>query len=134
MLGVDHGQVRVGLAISDPDGRIASPMTTYTRQSREADRRYFVELVAREQVAQLVVGLPLHLAGHEGEKAAEARAFGKWLAEATSLPVFFWDERYTTVEAERSLLEAGLTHKKRRARRDRIAAQLMLQSYLDAGT
>jgi putative Holliday junction resolvase len=77
--------------------------------------------------------LPVHLSGHEGAKAAEARAFGKWLAEATGLPVAFFDERFTTVEAENFLLAAGLTNKRRKERRDRVAAQILLQSYLDAG-
>jgi putative Holliday junction resolvase len=81
----------------------------------------------------VVVGLPVHLDGREGVKAVEARAFGRWLAEVTDLPVVFWDERFTTVEAESALWSAGLTHKKRRARRDRVAAQIMLQAYLDAG-
>jgi putative Holliday junction resolvase len=80
-----------------------------------------------------VVGLPVHTDGREGTKAAEARAFGAWLGEVTGLPVVFWDERFTTVEAESALWQAGLTHKKRKERRDRVAAQLMLQAYLDAG-
>ncbi|HMC88315.1 MAG TPA: Holliday junction resolvase RuvX, partial [Gemmataceae bacterium] len=78
-------------------------------------------------------GLPVHLSGHEGQKAQEARRFGKWLGETTGLPVIFWDERFTTVEAEQALLSAGLTKKRRQARRDRVAAQILLQSYLDAG-
>ncbi len=80
-----------------------------------------------------MIGLPVHLNGAEGAKAAAARAFGAWLAETTGLPATFWDERYTTVEAESALWAAGLTHKRRRARRDKVAAQILLQAYLDAG-
>jgi putative Holliday junction resolvase len=133
LLGVDYGSVRVGLAVSDPDRKIAFPLETYTRRDRERDAAYFRELAAREEVGGLVVGLPVHTDGREGRKAAEARAFGRGLAEATGLAVVFWDERFTTVEAESALWEAGLTHKKRKARRDRVAAQILLQAYLDAG-
>lgn len=133
LLGVDFGTVRVGLAISDAERRIASPLATYTRQGRQQDERFFERLVAAEEVGSLVVGLPVHLDGREGQKAKEARAFGKWLAETTKLPIVFWDERFTTAEAESHLWEAGLTHKRRKERRDRVAAQILLQAYLDAG-
>jgi putative pre-16S rRNA nuclease len=133
LLGVDYGDVRVGLAVSDPDRKIAFPLATYERQGRERDADYFRALVREEQVEALVVGLPVHLSGHEGAKAAAARAFGTWLGEVTGLPVAYWDERFTTVEAEAALWAAGLTHKKRKARRDRVAAQILLQAYLDAG-
>lgn len=133
LLGVDFGSVRVGLAVSDADRRIASPLATYRRRDREQDARYFRQLVEEEEIAQLVVGLPISLAGHEGPKAVEARAFGQWLAEVTAMPVVFWDERFTTREAESALWTAGLTHKRRHERRDRVAAQILLQSYLEAG-
>ena len=90
-------------------------------------------MVAAEDVGGLVVGLPVHLDGREGAKASAARAFGLWLGEVTGLPVVFWDERFTTVEAESALWQAGLTHRRRKARRDRVAAQILLQAYLDAG-
>jgi putative Holliday junction resolvase len=130
---VDYGRVRVGLAISDADRKLASPHATYTRRDKVQDARYFNELVAAHEIAALVVGLPVHLDGNEGVAAAEARAFGKWVAQVTHLPCTFWDERFTTVEAESALWSAGLTHKQRKARRDRVAAQMLLQAYLDAG-
>src|SRR5262249_38535759 len=133
LLGVDFGSVRIGLAVSDPDRKIAFPLTTYTRQDREREAAYFTHLVGQEEIGAIVVGLPIHLSGREGQKAAEARAFGQWLAETTRLPVVFADERFTTVEAESALWTAGLTHKKRKQRRDRVAAQILLQAYLDAG-
>ena len=134
LLGVDYGTVRVGLAVSDPDrkfafaaGDVHAPRTrTRTPRTSAAGR-------ARRRSAALVVGLPVHTDGREGEKAGEARAFGAWLAEVTGLPVVFWDERFTTVEAETQLWDAGLTHKRRKERRDKVAAQIMLQAYLDAG-
>ena len=133
LLGVDYGSVRIGLAVSDPDRRLASPLAVHERRGRERDAAYFRALMTAEEIGVVVVGLPVHLDGREGQKAGEARAFGAWLAETTGLPVVFWDERFTTVEAESALWQAGLTHKKRKARRDRVAAQILLQAYLDAG-
>lgn len=133
LLGVDFGSVRVGLAVSDVDRHIASPLTTYTRRDRQRDAHYFENLADQEEVGELVVGLPVHLNGREGQKALEARAFGKWLGDVLKLPVVFWDERFTSVEAEGFLLAAGLTNKRRKERRDRVAAQILLQAYLDAG-
>jgi putative Holliday junction resolvase len=133
LLGVDYGEARIGLAISDPDRKIAFPLTTYERQNPHSDAAAFRVLTTTEEVGGLVVGLPVHGDGREGIAAGKARTFGRWLAEVCGLPVVFWDERYTTVEAEAALWSAGLTHKKRKARRDRVAAQILLQAYLDAG-
>jgi putative Holliday junction resolvase len=133
LLGVDFGTVRVGLAISDPERKIAFPLATYYRQGAGKDTTYFRQRVQEEEIAQIVVGLPVHLDGREGVKAKEARSFGKWLAGVTGLPVLYWDERFTTAQAEAALWEAGLTHDQRKARRDRVAAQILLQGYLDAG-
>jgi putative Holliday junction resolvase len=133
LLGVDYGSVRIGLAVSDAERRLASPLAVHERSSQERDAEYFRSLVEAQEIGAIVVGLPIHLDGREGQKAAEARTFGAWLAETTGLAVTFWDERFSTVEAESALWQAGLTHKKRKARRDRVAAQIVLQSYLDAG-
>jgi putative Holliday junction resolvase len=133
LLGIDYGTVRVGLAVTDPERRIAFPLRTYLRRDAEKDSEFFRAVVREEAIGAMVVGLPVHLSGREGKKAAEARAFGKLLAEATGLPVVFWDERFTSAEAEGHLWSAGLTSRKRQARRDRVAAQILLQSYVDAG-
>jgi putative Holliday junction resolvase len=130
---VDYGTVRVGLAVSDAERRLASPLTTYQRHGRDRDAEFFRTLARAEEVTALLVGLPVHLDGREGEKAGEAREFGRWLGEVTGLPVVFWDERFTSVEAEGILREAKLTSKRRKGRRDRVAAQILLQSYLEAG-
>jgi putative Holliday junction resolvase len=132
ILAVDYGTKRIGLAISDRERRIASPLTVYERRSRTQDARYFRELVAEEKVGLIVVGLPVRSRGEEGRKAKDARSFGAWLAEVTALPIDHFDEGFTTVHAEQHLWDAGLTHKKRKARRDMLAAQILLQSYLDA--
>ncbi len=84
-------------------------------------------------VERIVVGLPVHTSGREGELARLTRVFGNWLGAITGRSVIFFDERYTTVEAEQRLIDAGLTRRKRKARRDKLAAQIMLQSYIDSG-
>ena len=133
ILAIDPGKVRLGLAISDPDRRIGSPLTTYTRKTLDADGAYLKKLAAEERVGLLLVGLPMHLNGSEGEQAKLARVFGKHLEEWTGLPVRFWDERYTSLEADTMLIGAGLSRAKQKERRDRVAAQILLQSFLDAG-
>jgi putative Holliday junction resolvase len=133
LLGVDTGQVRIGLAVSDPDRKFAFPLATYTRRGTELDAAHFRDLIKEESITGLVVGLPVHLDGREGQKAVEARAFGAWLANVTGLPIVWYDERFSTLQAESALWDAGLTHKKRKERRDKVAAQMFLQAYLDAG-
>src|SRR4051794_9689939 len=93
LLGVDYGTVRVGLAVTDPERKFAFPLTTYQRHSRNEDAVFFRELIEREEIGGLLVGLPVHTDGREGQKAAEARAFGRWLADTTGLPLAFFDER-----------------------------------------
>ena len=132
ILAVDPGSVRLGLAISDTERRLASPLTTYTRRDPVQDALYFKKIIDTEEIGAIVVGLPIHEDGSEGAQAKLARVFGAWLQEATGLPVVFYDERFTSFEADAALADIGLTKKKRKARRDRVAAQIMLQTYLDA--
>lgn len=129
--GIDYGTVRIGIALSDAAGSIASPYETYSRRGEEQDRQRFLRLVAEEQIARFVVGLPVHLDGGESQKSTEARRFGKWLSEATGVPVEYFDERFTTHEAEVHLSGAQLSKKKRKARLDKLAAQIMLSAYLE---
>lgn len=130
--GVDYGTVRLGIALSDAGRTIASPYENYTRRGPEQDAARFRRLVDEEGVTLFVVGLPIHLDGGESQKSVEARAFGRWLGEVTGVPVEFFDERFTSVEAEDSLLSADLTRKKRKKRRDMLAAQIILASYLES--
>jgi len=132
LLGVDFGTVRVGLAVSDSERIIASPLTIYRRKDTTADAAYFQQLVAGEEIGGLVVGLPLHMSGDEGGKAKEARAFGDWLAGVTELRVTYWDERYSSADADAAMIGAKLTPKQRQERRDKVAAQLILQGYLES--
>ncbi len=132
LLGLDYGTARVGIAVSTPEQNIASPLENYTRQNRDADGRRLVEIVREYDIVGLVVGLPVHMSGDEGQKAIEAREFGQWAGTVTQLPVCYWDERFTSLVAEMHLQQAGLTKKKRKARLDKLSAQIMLQNFLDS--
>ena len=133
ILGIDYGTVRIGIAIADLEVGIAGPHETYTRRNKKLDALYFSELAKAERPARFVVGLPVHLSGSESQKSREAREFGDWLGALTSIPVDYFDERYTSAEAEAILGDAQLTKKKRKARIDQLAAQIMLTAYLEAG-
>ena len=130
--GIDFGTVRIGIALSDSGRTIASPVENYTRRGPQQDARRFEQLVADENVTLFVVGLPIHLDGRESPKSLEARRFGQWLGEVTGVPVEFFDERFTTHEAEQLLLDAQMTSKRRRKRLDKVAAQIMLAAYLES--
>jgi putative Holliday junction resolvase len=130
--GIDFGTVRIGIAISDPDRTIASPLENYTRRGPDQDARRFRRLVDEENISLFVVGLPVHLSGLESQKSLEARKFGKLLEEITGVPVVFFDERFTSVEAEQHLIGADMTRKKRKERLDKIAAQILLAAYLES--
>lgn len=131
LAGIDYGTVRVGVAICDPSQIIASPYENYAREDNQRDAAYFRALVEEESIVGFVVGLPIHLSGDESEKSIEARAYGKWLTETTGLPVTFNDERYSSVDAEDHMMAANLTKKKRKARIDMLAAQMILRSFLE---
>lgn len=133
VLGIDFGVKRVGAAISDPGGSIATPLEVYERRDPVQDARHYKKLVAEDEIERIVIGLPVHTTGREGESALKARAWGAWLAEATGLPVYYYDERYTTVLAEDLLIEVGFSRHKRKGMRDMLAARILLQNYLDAG-
>jgi putative Holliday junction resolvase len=133
ILGIDPGKVRIGVAVSDAERRLASPLAVYTRKDDEQDATFFRRTVEQEEAGLLIVGLPVHTNGREGVQAQEARALGAKLQAWTGLPCIFWDERFTTRLAESELWTAGLTHRRRKERRDKVAAQMLLQSYLEAG-
>jgi putative Holliday junction resolvase len=132
LLGLDFGTKRVGVAVSDDRQSIAGPLETIARSSPQEDARRLARIIADHQIQGIVVGLPVHMSGDEGGKAREARAFGQWVAETTKLPVTYWDERHSSAVAESYLLSAELSSKKRKARLDKVAAQIFLQSFLDA--
>ena len=131
ILGLDHGERRIGVAISDATGTIASPHSVIDRRADDVAET-LQSVIAEYDVERIVVGLPLHLSGDEGASAQAARAFADTLAEETGLPVALQDERFTTVTAEGALLEGGVRRRQRREVRDKVAAAVMLQGYLDS--
>jgi putative Holliday junction resolvase len=131
--GIDFGTVRIGIALADTEVGIAMPFENYTRRTAALDKEFFAALARDEGIGRFVVGLPVHLDGGESQKSVEARTFGKWLGQATGVPVEFYDERFTTAEADELLGQRKLTKKQRQARRDQLAAQIMLTAYLESG-
>jgi putative Holliday junction resolvase len=134
LLGIDFGERRVGLALSDPSGTIASPLETVRRRSGKRMPLAALERVAREyDVDRVVVGLPLDLAGRETEWCSEVRAAGDELARRLDIPVSYMDERLTSVRAEKAVRGGGLPRSKReeKGRVDAAAAAFILQSWLD---
>ena len=129
LLGLDYGTKRIGVAISDSSRLIASPYTVIDAASALPA---LDEILAKEEVDALVVGLPLSLSGEEGVSAAAARSFGRKVADATGLEVLFVDERFTTKVAEDALIAGGMRRAKRRDIRDKMAATVMLQGHLDS--
>ena len=132
ILALDFGARRIGLAISDPLGLTAQGLPTLERSNRERDLAALLALAREREVTLWVMGLPLHLSGTEGAQAQKVRTFGALLAARSGLPVEYWDERLTTVAAQRVLREAELSLAKRRQAVDRLAAVVLLQSYLEA--
>ncbi len=132
LAGIDYGTVRIGIAVSDARQTLASPFENYTRRGEKSDAEFFRRFVKEESISAFVVGLPVHLSGDESAKSIEARTFGGWLAKTTGLSVEYFDERFTSVEAERYLGAAKMTKKQRKARLDKIAAQILLSAYLES--
>lgn len=133
LAGVDYGTVRIGVALSDHLQMMASPYAIYVRRNDSLDADWFRRLVEAERVVKFIVGLPLHLDGRVSEKSREAGLFGDWLAKITDCPVEYFDERFTSVEAERLLGVTSLTAGARKKRIDKIAAAILLSNYLERG-
>jgi putative Holliday junction resolvase len=132
-LGIDPGSKRIGLAISDRSGTIASPLMVLERtRSRRHDDAEIARIVRDEEVEIVVVGLPINMDGSRGASAEGAIADARRLATVVGVPVELHDERRTTVSADRSMRDAGLDGVERRQRVDKVAAAIMLQSWLDA--
>lgn len=132
-LGVDVGSVRVGVALSDPGGLLATPLVTLGRDERDgSDLRRLAELVAEHEVVEVVIGLPRTLAGRDGPAAQAAQAYADQLRRLVTVPVVLVDERLSTVAAGRVLAERGVRGRRQRAVIDQAAAVQILQSRLDA--
>ena len=131
-MGLDYGDRRIGVALSDPLGLTARPLLTLTRQSGRDDLARLAGLAREHEVRRIVIGLPLAMDGSRGERVRLTEVFMERVRRATGLPVEAWDERLTTVQAERTLLEADTSRRRRRQVIDQVAAVILLQSWLDA--
>ncbi|HTS19371.1 MAG TPA: Holliday junction resolvase RuvX [Verrucomicrobiae bacterium] len=132
ILGVDFGHKRIGLALSDESGTIAQPLDYIDGGANVSVSRTLARFCEERKVGKIVVGVPLRLDGKPSEQTERTLAFIAELRRATTIPVAQWDERLTSVQAERALLEGNVRRSDRKHKIDKLAAQLMLQSYLDA--
>ena len=133
VMALDVGDVRIGVAVSDLMGIIANPLETYTRKGDiTRDVNYIVQLAKAHEVSLFVSGLPLGLNGLENEQTRKTREFVDALTAATDIPVKFMDERFTTLSAERVLIEGNVRRENRKKVIDKVAATIILQNYLDS--
>lgn len=132
ILALDYGTKRIGVALSDELGWTAQPLETFERRTLERDIAHIQDLVRTHEVGQVLLGLPLRLNGKEGPAVQAVHEFVARLGEALPVPIVTWDERMTTKAAEELLIAADVSRKKRKGVVDRVAAAILLQSYLEA--
>ena len=131
-MGLDVGDRRIGVAVSDPLGLTAQPLMTLVRTNRRQDLKSLQRLIRKYNCAEIVVGNPLYMSGDQSPQAAKAQAFAQMLREETGLPVHLWDERLTTTEAHRHLHAVGRAGSEHKAVVDQVAAVLILEGWLAA--
>ncbi|MBQ8762347.1 MAG: Holliday junction resolvase RuvX [Clostridia bacterium] len=131
-LGIDLGDARIGLALSDPLGIIASGLETYKRKNLEQDLQHIVDIIKSNNVDTIVMGLPKNMDGTEGERVEKTKEFCAKLKEVTDVKIVFMDERLTTVCAEKMLIESNVRREDRKKVIDKVAACIILQSWLDS--
>ena len=135
VIAFDIGSCRIGVAVSDPGGIIATPLGVWDRIAGvQAQARELAQLAAQEGAERIVVGMPLSLRGEHEQAAQEMQRIVEALRGATDLDVVCWDERMTTAIAERAMIQDGMKRRQRRNKIDGVAAAVILQSYLDAGS
>ena len=130
LIGLDLGTKTIGVAVSDVELRVATPLTTIRRAKFKADAAKLLRIAENEKAFAIVIGLPLNMDGSEGPRAQAARAFGRNLSPLLDVPIVYWDERLSTVAAERAMIEADLSRKKRAERIDAAAAAIILEGAL----
>lgn len=132
LLGLDYGTKRLGVAVCNSDQTVAVPVETWNISTTEKNLKHLRELIEDYRAVGFVIGLPVRLNGVEGDQALIVKRFGKWLAEQTQRPVAYWDERHSSNEAELLLWAQGISPAQGKDKLDRLAAQIILQSFLDA--
>jgi putative holliday junction resolvase len=132
ILGLDYGDVRIGVAVSDEFGWTAQGLEVIRRKNEDADIERIGQLIEQYHVETIVLGMPKNMNGTIGPRGELSMAFAEILKKKFGLPVILWDERLSTVAAERALLSADVSRKKRKQVKDKMAAAIILQSYLDS--
>ncbi len=132
IMGLDVGEKRIGIALSDQMGWTAQAHSVLVRKNLKDDLQNIIKLCGENEVAKIVVGFPKNMNGTIGPKAIEVQEFGDKLGEESSLPIIYWDERLSTVSAERILISADVSRQKRKKVIDKVAAATILQNYLDS--
>ncbi len=130
-MGLDYGDVRIGIALSDIMGMIANGLETYTRKTEQEDLDYLDKLIKQHSVDTVVMGLPINMDGTSGDRVEVTKQFGQKLQEKSNVKVAYLDERLTSISAEKLLIEADVRRDKRKQVIDKIAATIILQNYLD---
>lgn len=132
ILGIDFGDRKIGLAISDRLGFTAQPLEIYRRKTEKEDEKYFKTLVADYGITEVIVGLPLRMDGSAGTRAEKTREFAQWLERILGLSVQFWDERLTTKQANRILSQQKISAKDKKDIEDQVSAVIILSAYLES--
>lgn len=132
LIGLDIGEKRIGVAVSDPSGSVATPLTVLDAARTMGDGRDLIRIISDYEAEGLVVGLPLTMGGTEGPQATRARRVAERLSLLTNTRLIFCDERLSSAEASRRMREAGVSEKGQRGSKDMVAASIFLQSYLDS--
>jgi len=132
LLGIDYGDRKIGLAISDQLGITAQPLISYRRKTKKQDADYFKHVVSEYEIKEVIVGLPLRMDGSSGTRAEKTREFARWLEQTLNLPVHFWDERLTTKQANKILSQQKVAPKAKKDIEDQISAMIILSTYLES--
>ncbi len=132
VLGIDFGDKRIGLAISDKLCFTAQSLGHYEKKNKKEDKKYFKELVSKYEISEIVIGLPLRLDGSQGQRVDKTKEFAEWLQKTLNLPIVFWDERLTTKQALKILSQQKMKQKKKKNLKDQISATIILSSYLES--
>lgn len=130
-IGIDYGSVRIGIAMSDPLRVISSPFETYVRQNNQADIDYILHLIKQKDVKTVVFGMPYNMDGTQSDTGMAVKQFASQIAQNCDCEIVFQDERLSSVEAEEILIDANIKREQRKALIDKVAAQIILQSFLE---
>lgn len=133
-LALDHGTVRIGVACSDELGMIATPMEFIPAEPRDQFLKRLLQILSEKRVERIIVGMPRNMDGSFGDAAEKVKVFVEWLRGATQIPIRTWDERLTSAQANRQMIQAGVRRAGRKEKVDAAAAAILLQSFLDASS